>query len=171
VDFLRDAARKALVGLSQAEVSPSKLSNEYKRRAAAVAAYSAEETSHGAALRHERIIGEQWASAVDGYRNQVRAPGAVVLPSRALQFRLGQAVVANTARSMVSGVVRYCGPRKDGRPGTVVGIETDTPHAGLHDGCTHARRYFVCEPGHGLIVTADRVASVFAAKPFDVGAF
>ena len=82
-------------------------------------------------------------------------------------FRLGQHVVVHTSRENIHGIVRYCGRRLDGRPGTIVGVETEVQHAGYHDGSVHGRTYFSCEPGHGILVPTSHVSSAFDSRPFE----
>jgi hypothetical protein len=154
------AAQRALQGLTRVNRSSETTSDRFKARAAAWAGDAAEEACVEAVARHHRIIGQQWQAAVEN---------AGAGKGKPAPFRAGQSVTGYTSRSDVTGVVRYCGPRQDGRAGLVVGIETSAPHPGFHDGEVHGRRYFVCEPGHGILLPSDRVASAFSARPFAVG--
>lgn len=53
------------------------------------------------------------------------------------------------------GAVRYIGP-VDFADGTWLGIELRSPK-GKNDGSVQGKRYFVCKPGHGLLVRPNRV--------------
>ncbi|XP_078443740.1 tubulin folding cofactor B isoform X2 [Wolffia australiana] len=66
------------------------------------------------------------------------------------------------------GVVRFVGKAETLTPGFWVGIELDEP-LGKHDGMVKGKRYFQCQPQHGLIVRPDKVkVGDFPEKdPFD----
>lgn len=61
------------------------------------------------------------------------------------------------------GIVRFVG--KTGfSPGIFVGVELDKP-TGLNDGSVRGRRYFTCEPHHGVFVKPHLVENFATSQP------
>jgi dynactin complex subunit len=56
----------------------------------------------------------------------------------------------------INGVIRYVGPI-EGKSGEWVGIELDAP-VGPNDGRANGKRYFSCEPRHGIFVRKIKLA-------------
>lgn len=86
-------------------------------------------------------------------------------------FRIGQRVMVTAQREEVPGTVMYCGPPrhavKDSRRCRwVVGVATDAPRRGGHDGTARGVTYFVCEVGHGILVPHDLVVPIGMRQPF-----
>ncbi|KAJ3182108.1 hypothetical protein HDU87_000455 [Geranomyces variabilis] len=74
--------------------------------------------------------------------------------------RVGDRVAINVRGQAYLGTLEYVGAF-DAHPETGVwcGIALDLP-VGKHDGVVQSKRYFSCEPGHGLFVKAEKTLSM-----------
>ncbi|KAJ3145022.1 hypothetical protein HDU89_007636 [Geranomyces variabilis] len=78
--------------------------------------------------------------------------------------RVGDRVAINVRGQAFMGTLEYVGAF-DAHPETGIwcGIALDLP-VGKHDGVVQSKRYFSCEPGHGLFVKAEKTLSMGSGR-------
>ncbi|KAM8917634.1 CAP-Gly domain-containing linker protein 4 isoform 2-T3 [Spinachia spinachia] len=141
------------------ELSSSRLSHPFSetiRRSSSTssAIATSKETNRRPATRSRSNPPRRRWSTLSGSVGGVPRSAAGCSPSDGqVRLHVGMHVLLSSANDMA--LIRYLGVA-DFAPGLWLGLELRSPK-GKNDGSVGARRYFTCQPGHGVLVRPSRV--------------
>ncbi|KAL6105136.1 clip4 [Pungitius sinensis] len=95
----------------------------------------------------------RWSTLSGGVGGVPRRAAGCSPPDGQVRLHVGMHVLLSSANDMA--LIRYLGAA-DFAPGLWLGLELRSPK-GKNDGSVGARRYFTCQPGHGVLVRPSRV--------------